>query len=84
MAVTRGEKFGFTLPAPTPHRPYGMDDVTRGQKIAAGDARFAGRAAAEAPAFVEQFGSRRPVDRTIDATATQQRAVRGIDDRVDA
>jgi hypothetical protein len=24
------------------------------------------------------------VDRTIDATATQQRAVRGIDDRVDA
>ena len=51
--------------------------------MAAGDACFTRRTAAEPPAFFEQPRARRPVDGPVDAAAAEQALVRGVDDRVD-
>ena len=43
---------------------------------------LAGRAAAEPPAFGEQVGAGRTMDRAIDTAAAEQRRICGVDDRV--
>jgi uncharacterized protein len=50
----------------------------------AGDARFTGRTASEAAALLQQARARGAVNRSIDPTATQERAVRRVDNGVDA
>ena len=52
------------------------------QAMAAGDPRFAGRAAAELAAFVQKSGAGGAVYGAIDAAAAQEAAVGGIDDGV--
>src|SRR5690606_1751802 len=83
VAVARGEELGLARGTAAPHGPDGVDHVARRQPVAPGDAHLAGRAAAEAPALLEQLGTRGAVDRAVDAASTEERRIRGVDDRVD-
>src|SRR5205807_2249937 len=60
-----------------------MDDVLRGQAIAACQPRLTGRAAADRAAFLQEFGAGGAVDRAIDAAAAEQRGIGRVDDDVD-
>ena len=82
--VARGQQCILALAAAVPDRAHGMDHMPRRQPIAQGDFGAAGLAAMEAAAFGEKFGSRRAMDRAIDAAAAEQRRVRGVDDGVNA
>src|SRR5262245_3819583 len=66
-----------------PHRPDRMNDVACGQAISSGDLRGAGVAAVQGAAFLKQLRSGRPVDRAVDASATEERAVCRVDNSVD-
>jgi hypothetical protein len=52
------------------------------QPIAARDLGVAGGATAERAAFGEQVGARGAMNRAVDATATEQRGIGGVDDRI--
>jgi len=54
------------------------------QPISAGDFGVAGRATMERAAFGEQFRAGAAMDRAIDAAATKQRRICGVDDGVNA
>jgi hypothetical protein len=58
--------------------------MPRRQTISSGDFGIAGRAAVERAAFGQQFGPGRAVDRAIDAAATEQGRIGGVDDGVNA
>jgi hypothetical protein len=83
--IARGEKLvALRLPPAAPHRTDGMNDMARGKTVALGDLGVAGVAAVESAALGEQLGARRAMDRAIDATAAEQRTIRGVDDGVNA
>ena len=65
-----------------PHRANGVDDVAGSKGVPRGDAGFAGRAAAEAAAFLEEVGASRAMDGAVRSAPAEQRLVRGVDDRV--
>ena len=71
------------MPAALPDRADGMDDIARPKPVAARKPGIAGGAAADLPAFLEKLGPGRAMDRAVHAAAAQQRAVGGVDDRVD-
>src|SRR5687767_5931377 len=82
-SIARREQRRFVVDATAPDRPDGVDHVSRGQSVTAGDLRIPGPATAEAAAFLQQTGSRRAMDRAVHAAPAEQRLVRGVDDRVD-
>jgi hypothetical protein len=61
-----------------------MDHMACRQPIAQSDLGVAGLAAMECAAFGQKLGSGRAVDCTIDAAATEQGSIRGVDDGVNA
>ena len=79
--VTVRQQLIFSMRAAAPDGADGMDYPLRGQVVRLRDARFACRAAAERPAFREQFRPRRAMDRAIHAATAEQRSVRRVDDR---
>ena|SRR6266849_3062918 len=83
VAITRGQQFRFATVAATPYRTDRMDHMPGRQPIAAGDARLAGRTAADLAAFLQQLGPGGAVDRAIDAAAAEESGVGGVDDGVD-
>jgi hypothetical protein len=83
-AIARGQRRILAVTAAVPYRPDGMNDMPRRQAIAFGDFGVAGVAAVQRVAFGEQLRPGRAVDGAIDAAAAQQRAIRGVDDRVNA
>jgi hypothetical protein len=82
--VARRQRLIFALASAVPHGSDGMNDMPRRQAVAFGDFGAAGLAAIERAAFGQQFGSRRAMDRTIDAATAEQRRVGGVDDGVNA
>ena len=82
--IAGGEQFVLARAAAVPDWTHGMDHMLRRQPISAGDFGVAGRAAMERAAFGEQFGAGAAMDRAIDAAATEQRRIRGVDDGVNA
>ena len=83
VAIARGEQRTLALVAAAPYGTDGMDDVARRQAITGREPRFAGWTTAERSASRQQIGSGSAVNGAIDAAAAQQRAVGGVDDRVD-
>ncbi len=81
-AIAGCEQAVLVVAAAFPHRTDGMNDVLRRQPVAAGDFGVAGFAAAQPPAFQEQFRPRRAMDRAVDSATAKQGTVRGIDDGV--
>lgn len=69
--------------AALPDRADRMDDVARFQAITGGEFRLTRGAAAEAPAFRQQFRPGGVVDGTVDTAAAKQGRIRRVDDRVD-
>jgi hypothetical protein len=61
-----------------------MDHMPRRQPISPGDLGAAGLAAIQGAAFGQKFGPGGAMDRTIDAAAAEQGAIRGVDDCVNA
>lgn len=82
-AIARRQHLILATSAAAPHRTNGVDDVLCRQPITARDFCCTGCAAAELFAFRAQRRSGRAMDRTIDAAATEQGAVRRVDDCVE-
>jgi len=83
VAVAAGEQVALALIAALPDRADAVDDIAGRQPIAARDPRLSGRAAADAPALLQQFRPGGAMDRAIHAAAAEQAVIGGIDDRVD-
>jgi hypothetical protein len=82
--VARGKMSIFPAPATMPDRADGMDHMFGLQSVPAGDLGVARLAAAECAAFVKQFGPRCAMDGAVNAAATQQGRIGGVDDGVNA
>ncbi len=80
--VGLGEERRLRRPA-VPDRTDRVDDPARGELIAGGEDRPAGRQPRMPPAFFEQLGPGRSMDGAVDAAAAAERFVRGVDDRID-
>ena len=81
---SRASSASSLVAAAVPHRADGMDDVPRLEPVAARDfgrRRSRSRRASRIP---PQFRSRGAMDGAVDAAAAQQRAVGGVDDRIDS
>ena len=83
VAVATGEQPVLAALAAAPHRPHGVDHVTRRQREAGGDLCLSGVAAAEPRASRAKLRPRGAVDGAVDAAAAEQRLVRRVDDGVD-
>jgi hypothetical protein len=83
-AVTRRERLVLAFTAALPDRPDGMNDMARREPVAMGNPGVAGFAATKRAAFGEQPRPGRAMDRAIDPAAAKQRAIRGVDDGVNA
>jgi hypothetical protein len=83
-AIARRQRLVLAFAAAMPDRSDGMNDMRCGQTIALGDLGIAGRAAAKRAAFGEQLRPGRAMDCAIDAAATEQRGICGVDDGVNA
>src|ERR1700675_3443914 len=82
-AIAGGKQLLLALAATVPDRTDGVNDVLGRQPMTPRDLGSAGRAAAERSAFDKQFRPRGAMDRAVNATATEQRLIGGIDDGVD-
>ena len=65
-----------------PHRADCVDDMLRGQAVAAGDLGVTGVATIEGAALGQKLGAGRTMYRAIDTAAAEQRGVGGVDDGV--
>jgi hypothetical protein len=68
ITIAVGERLVFARGPASPDGTDRMNDVLGREFVAGGDPRFAGRAAAEFAAFLQESGAGRIVDRSIDAT----------------
>lgn len=82
-AIAAAQYRAFAGNAAPPNRPDGMDYMSGGQHVAAGQPGFSRRTAPERAAFGQKPRSGCAVDRTIDAATSEQRGIGGIDDRID-
>ena len=82
--VAGRQRLILELAAAVPHRTDGVNHMPCRQTITLGDFGVPGLAAVERTAFGKQPGPGRAMDRAIDATATEQRGMRSVDDGVDA
>jgi len=83
-------RFGSTTPAgpprlahAAPDRTDGVDQVPGGKPVATRHLRRAGGTAGKRPALRRQFRPGGALDRAVDATAAEQRLVRGVDNGVE-
>ena len=83
-AIAQGQCRVLAVAAAMPDRSDGMNDMSRRKPVAMGDLGVAGLAATKRAAFGEQPGPGCAMDRAIDSAAAQQRAIRGVDDGVNA
>ena len=83
-AVTGGKQIVFVEVSAIPHRPDGMDHMPGLQPISLGDLGVASLATVQHAALGNELGPRGAMDRAIDAPASEQRRVRGVDDGVNA
>ena len=83
-AIARRQQGVLALSTAVPDRPDGMDHMPRRQPITPGDLGVTGGAAMERAALGQQFGPGRAMDRAIDAATAEQRAIRRVDDGVNA
>ncbi len=81
--VAGGKQRRLAVRSAVPDRTDRVDHVPRAQPVSAGKLRVAGRAAAERAALLEQPRAGCTMDRAVDATASEQRLVRRIHDRID-
>jgi hypothetical protein len=65
-----------------PNRTNCVNHKARGQMISASNFRFAGSTTAESPAFSEQLGPSGAMNCAIDSSATKERRVRSVYDRI--
>ncbi len=81
--ITARQQRFLVLAASTPHGPDRMNDVPGLEPIATGDLGIAGIATTERFALGQQFRPGSAMNRTIDATTAEQRAIGGIHDGID-
>ena len=82
--VTGRERIVLALAAAVPDRADGMNDMPRRKLVAQSNFSVAGCAATKCAAFSEQPMSGGTMDRAIDAAPAEQRAIRSVDDGVNA
>lgn len=81
-AITGREQLVLSVLPAIPDRADGVDHMLGRQAIAAGDLGGAGIAAAQSPALGQQLRPGGAVNRAVDAAATEQASVGGVDDCV--
>src|SRR5262249_51925677 len=83
LAVAGGKQPVLAALATSPDRANGVDDVTRWQTEARRDLRIPRLAAAELGAGRAKLRACGAVDRSVNATSTEQCPIGGVDDGVD-
>jgi hypothetical protein len=83
-AVTRRQRLVLAFAATVPDRADGMNDMPRRKPVARGDLGVAGLAACKRAAFGKQPRPGGAMDRAINPAAAEQRAIRRVDDGVNA
>ena len=81
--IATGEQFPLAAISSIPHWADGVNDVAGGETIAFGEFCLAGLAAAEQAALVEKIRPSSTMNRAVNSSAAQQRAVGGVDDSID-
>ena len=82
--IARGEQRVLVAGTAVPDRSDGVDHMSRREPITFGDLGVAGLAAVQRPTFDQQLGSRRSMNRAIDAAPAKEGRIRGVDDGVNA
>jgi hypothetical protein len=77
--VGTAQKLRFTMPAITPDRPDGVDDISGRQTIPLGQLGISGFAAAQPGAFLQQPRTGSAMNGAVHSAAAQQSIVGGID-----
>src|SRR5262249_32056691 len=80
--VTRRQQLRLIGCPASPDRPDGVNYMPGSQIISSGHLGLAGFASAQQSAFLQKFGSRGPMNRSVHASAAEQRAVGRVDDGV--
>ena len=83
LSIAGREKFDFAFVAAVPYWPYGVDNTARRQIVPLGKLCVSGFAAAQGATLLQQAGTGRAVNGTIDTSASEQGGVGRIDDRID-
>jgi hypothetical protein len=83
-AVTGRQRLVLAFAAALPDRADGMNDIPRRKPVAMGDLGVAGLAATKRAAFGEQPRPGGAMDRAVDSATAEQRAIRGVDDGINA
>jgi hypothetical protein len=81
--VARGQSLGFTTLPALPNWAYGVNDPTCLEAIGARNSSLSGLASAQSAAFFLEIGAGCVVNRAINATPAEKRAIRGIYNRID-
>ena len=79
--VAGGQEVGI-FRRPLVNGTYRMDDIARGQFVAAGDSGLAGVAAPQAATCAQEFWSGGSMDGAVYAAAAQERAIGSIDNGI--
>ena len=82
--VVRGQRLIFARLSAVPDRTDGMNHMAGRQTVSTADFGFSGIAAVQQTAFRQKLRPCRAMDRAIDAAATEQRRIGGVDDGVNA
>jgi hypothetical protein len=82
--ITRGQRLVLALGTGIPDRADRVNHMPRRQPITGRDLCSAGLAAAQRAAFGNKLRASHAMNRTVDATASEKRAIGGVDDGVNA
>ena len=80
IPITVAQKLRLIMTSAVPDRPDRMNDILARKPIGSGDLRLARRASVQRAAFLQQLSPRCAVNRTVDATAAEQRVVGCVHD----
>jgi hypothetical protein len=83
-AIGGRQRLILALASAMPDRTDRMNDIPRRQAVPLGDFGVTGRTAIERAAFGQKLRPRGAMDGAVDAPATEQRAICGVDDGVNA
>jgi len=83
-AIAGSQQRILTMASAVPDGANGVNHMPRGQTVSFGNFSVAGFTPMQHAAFHHELRTSRAMDRAVDATSAEQRAIRGVDNGVNA